>query len=195
VSLRLGILGGTFDPIHLGHLIVAEIARRLLRLDEVVFVPARVPPHKGSVATSPDRRFRMADLATTDNPGFRVSDVEIRREGPSYTIDTLRALRAEGPAGTEHFLLMGADSARDLASWKDHEVLLEESTVAVLGRPGVTESDLPPGLEDRVTFLDTPLVEISSTEIRRLVRRGESIRYLVTDPVESFIRSEGLYLS
>ena len=195
MSFRTGIFGGTFDPIHLGHLLLAEIARRLLRLDEVVFVPARIPPHKGAVPTSPERRKRMTDLATADNPGFRVSDLEIRREGPSYTIDTLRALKADGPTGAEHFLLMGADSARDLASWKDHQVLLEDSTVAVLARAGVADSDLPPALEGRVTRLDTPRLEISSTEIRRLVGRGDSIRYMVTDPVERFIRSEGLYLS
>ncbi len=195
MSLRLGIFGGTFDPIHLGHLLLAEVARRLLQLDELVFVPARVPPHKGEVPTSPQHRCHMARLATSDNPHFRVSELEIRRDGPSYTIDTLHALRAEGPPGAEHFLLMGADSARDLPSWKDHDVLLEESTVAVLGRSGIEASDLASGIGKRVRLLDTPRIEISSTDIRRLVRRGESVRYMVTQPVERFIRSEGLYLS
>jgi nicotinate-nucleotide adenylyltransferase len=195
MSLRLGIFGGTFDPVHLGHLLLAEIVHRLLRLDRVLFVPARVPPHKEGVPTSPEQRFRMTDLACADNPHFAVSDVELRRDGPSYTIETLRALKEASPPDTEHFLMMGADSARDLESWKAHEDLLDESTVVILERPGVGESDLPPSLETRATRLPTPSVEISSTEIRRLVRAGESIRYMVTDPVERFIRSQGLYLS
>jgi nicotinate-nucleotide adenylyltransferase len=192
VSLRLGVFGGTFDPIHLGHLILAEIAHYLLRLDRVLFVPARTPPHKGSTPTGPEHRIRMTRLATESNPHFAVSDVELRREGPSYTVDTLRTLRDENP-GAEHYLLMGADSARDLESWKDHEVLLEDSTVVVLGRPGVEASQLPPGVGRRATVLSTPHLEISSSEIRRLVRDGGPIRYLVPEPVESYIRSEGLY--
>ncbi len=194
MSLRLGILGGTFDPIHLGHLILAELARYLLRLDRVLFVPARIPPHKGESPTSPEHRLHMTRLATRDNPHFAVSDLELRREGPSYTVDTLRALRDESP-DAEHYLLMGADSARDLGSWKDHEVLLEGSTVVVLGRAGVESEDLPPDVSRRATLLSTPRLEISSSQIRHLVRDGGPIRYLVTEPVESYIRSEGLYRS
>jgi len=195
VSLRLGIFGGTFDPIHVGHLILAELTRYLLKLDRVVFVPARVPPHKGSDPTDPEYRYRMTDLACRDNPHFEVNDLELRRDGPSYTVETLRTFRGGTPEGTEHYLLMGADSARDLETWKDHEFLLEEATVVVLARPGVGPQDLPECVGERVTVLSTPRIEISSTEIRRLVREGASIRYLVTDPVERFIRSEGLYVS
>lgn len=194
MSLRLGIFGGTFDPIHLGHLIVVEIARYLLRLDRVLFVPARIPPHKGLTPTPPAHRYRMTCLATDDNPHFAVSDVELRREGPSYTVDTLRTLRDESPAGTEPYLLMGADSARDLETWKDVDVLLEESTVVVLDRPG-GGSDLPEKVRRHATLLSTPRIGISSSEVRRLVREGGTIRYLVTDPVESYIRSNGLYRS
>ncbi|HMB70269.1 MAG TPA: nicotinate-nucleotide adenylyltransferase, partial [bacterium] len=182
MSLRLGIFGGTFDPIHLGHLILAELARYLLRLDEVLFVPARIPPHKGNSCSGADHRIRMTRLATEDNPRFAVSDLELRREGPSYTVDTLRALRDQRP-GTEHYLLMGADSARDLESWKDHQVLLEDSTVVILGRPGVEEADLPPHVSRRTTVLSTPRFDISSSRIRGLVREGGPIRYLVPDPV------------
>ncbi len=192
MSLRLGVFGGTFDPIHLGHLILAEIARYLLALDRVLFIPARTPPHKGSTPTEPEHRLRMTHLATDSNPHFAVSEVELRREGPSYTVDTLRELRDENP-GAEHYLLMGADSARDLESWKDHQVLLEDSTVVVLGRPGVEATSLPPAVGRRATVLSTPHLEISSSEIRRLVRDGGTIRYLVPDNVESYIRSEGLY--
>lgn len=192
MSLRLGIFGGTFDPIHLGHLILAELARYLLRLDRVLFVPARIPPHKGSTPTDAEHRIRMTRLATEGNAHFAVSDIELGREGPSYTVDTLRALRELEP-DTEHYLLMGADSARDLESWKDHDVLLEDSTVVVLGRPGVEAVDLPPEVGRRTTVLSTPRFDISSSQIRGLVREGGPIRYLVTDPVESYIRSEGLY--
>jgi nicotinate-nucleotide adenylyltransferase len=194
LSLRLGVFGGTFDPIHLGHLLLAEIARQLLRLDRVFFVPARTPPHKGDVATSPEHRFRMTRLACADNPHFRVSDLELRREGPSYTVDTLRSLRREAPAGSEHYLLIGADSARDLETWKDHEVLLDESNVVVLARPGVNREDLPKELGARATMLAAPVVGISSSEIRRLIRAGESIRYQVTDSVERYIRAQRLYV-
>lgn len=170
------------------------MARVLLRLDQVLFVPARVPPHKDVVATSPEHRYRMTSLATMSNPHFAVSDVELRRDGPSYTVDTLRHVRENSPPETEHYLLMGADSARDLEKWKDSDVLLEESTVVVLDRPGV-EQDLPARVRASARLLPTPRLEISSTDIRRRVRAGESIRYQVLDPVESYIRSAGLYCS
>jgi nicotinate-nucleotide adenylyltransferase len=195
VSFRLGIFGGTFDPIHLGHLLVAEVTRCLLRLDRVMFVPSRVPPHKGEVSTPAETRYRMVTLACESNPFFGVSDHELRRQGPSYTIETLRAFREEFPAETEHYLMIGADSARDFESWQAFEELLEESTVVVMGRPGVTASQLPERVGARTQYLSTPLIEISSSSVRRTVREGGSIRYMVTDPVEEFIRSERLYLS
>jgi nicotinate-nucleotide adenylyltransferase len=193
VSLRVGIFGGTFDPIHLGHLVLAELTHEALGLDRVVFVPARVPPHKGDAGASPEHRFRMTDLAVRDNPHFEVSDVEIRRDGPSYTVETLRRFREEHPGGTEHYLMMGADSARDLESWRDHEEILHGSTVVVMGRPGVERQQLPAPVAARATVVPTPLLEISSTEIRRRVRDGDTIRYLVVEPVEKYIRSQGLY--
>jgi nicotinate-nucleotide adenylyltransferase len=193
VSSRVGVFGGTFDPIHLGHLITAEAARRLLALTRVLFVPARVPPHKRKVATPPEQRHHMVVLACADNPHFAVSDVEMHRGGPSYTIETLRALGSDYPAGTEFFLIMGADSVLEIASWKDSDALLAAANVVVLGRPGYELQELPTALADRITVLSTPLVEISSTDIRRLAREGESIRYLVTDSVADYIRSAGLY--
>jgi nicotinate-nucleotide adenylyltransferase len=195
VSLRVGIYGGTFDPVHLGHLLLAELTREALRLDRVVFVPARVPPHKGGGEAPPEHRYQMTGLAVEDNPDFEVSDVEIRRDGPSYTVDTLRRLREIAPAGTEHYLMMGADSARDLETWREHDALLRDSTVVVMGRPGVDLADLPGPVARRTTWLPTPLIEISSSEIRRRVRGGRTIRYLVAEPVERYIRSQGLYAS
>ncbi|HMB68735.1 MAG TPA: nicotinate-nucleotide adenylyltransferase [bacterium] len=195
MSLRLGIFGGTFDPVHLGHLILAELTRGLLGLDRILFVPARMSPHKRGADASPEHRFRMTGIAVKDNPHFEVSDVEIRREGPSYTVDTLRSLRGKNPPDTEHYLLLGADSARDLESWREHEELLDGSKVVILGRPGTEDRELPGAVASRATVLSTPLIEISSSEIRRRVRAGETIRYLVTEPVESYIRSQGLYAS
>lgn len=195
MSLRLGIFGGTFDPIHLGHLIVAEITRGLLGLDRVVFVPARMSPHKRGAGAPPEHRYRMTGIAVEDNPSFEVSDIEIRREGPSYTVDTLRTLRGQSPPDTEHYLLLGADSARDLESWREHEELLRDSKVVILGRPGVDDRELPGTVASRATVLSTPLIGISSSEIRRRVRAGETIRYLVTAAVERYIRSQGLYAS
>lgn len=196
MSLRVGIFGGTFDPIHWGHLVVAEQARDQLRLDRVLFVPARTPPHKRDAAAGADHRFRMTHLATEDHPQFAVSDLELRREGPSYTIDTLRALQAADAAGgARHYLLLGADSARDLEQWREFDTLLEDTCVVVLRRPGTGPQDLPPRVGSRATFLSTPLLEVSSREIRRLVREGRTVRYLVPAPVETYIRTEGLYRS
>jgi len=195
VSLRLGIFGGTFDPVHLGHLVVAELTRGLLGLDRILFVPAWMSPHKQGADASPEHRLRMTGIAVEDNPGFEVSDVEIRREGPSYTVDTLRSLCGTNPPGTEHYLLLGADSARDLESWREHEELLHRSKVVILGRPGTEIRELPGTVAARATVLSTPLIGISSSEIRRRVRAGETIRYLVTEPVERYIRSQGLYAS
>jgi nicotinate-nucleotide adenylyltransferase len=135
----------------------------------------------------------MVALACAGNPRFEISDLEIRREGPSYTVDTLRELRKACPPDAELYLMMGADSARDLGSWKDHETVLEESNVVVLGRPGAERDSISPAVGRRVTFLPTPLIEVSSTDIRRRAAAGESIRYMVTDDVEKYIRSEMLY--
>ncbi|MFN8176479.1 MAG: nicotinate-nucleotide adenylyltransferase [bacterium] len=191
----VGIFGGTFDPIHVGHLIAAEQAQDLLHLDRVLFVPARVPPHKAAASASAEHRYRMTSLAVEGNPHFAVSDLELRREGPSYTVETLRSVRANAPADTRHYLLLGADSARDLEQWKDHEALLGDATVVVLERQGIGRADLPPSVGRRATFLSTPRLDISSSEIRRLVRVGGTVRYLVPAPVETYIRSEGLYRS
>ena len=195
MSLKVGIFGGTFDPIHIGHLILAEQARDRLRLDRVLFVPARVPPHKQTAAAHADHRYRMACLATEDHPHFAVSDLELRREGPSYTVDTLRVLKAEAPEDAQHYLLLGADSARDLEQWKSFETLLGSATVVVMGRPGVGQEDLPASVGRQATYLSTPLLGISSSGIRRLVREGGTVRYLVPAAVEAYIRSEGLYRS
>ena len=192
MSERWGLLGGTFDPIHWGHLLLAEITRQILNLHKVFFIPARIPPHKGNVRASSEQRYQMARLACEGNPYFEVSDVEIRREGPSYTVDTLRSFRIRN-ANAEIYLIMGADSAQDLGSWKDHETILEQSNVVVLGRSSVGKDVVSTRLGARITILPTPLIELSSSDIRRQVHAGGSIRYMVTESVEKYIRAENLY--
>lgn len=193
MTLRLGIFGGTFDPIHVGHLIVAEVARQILQLHRVLFVPARIPPHKKQIPTPPESRLAMVRLACAGNPHFEVSDVELEREGPSYTVDTIQMIRRQSAPDTHLFLLIGADSARDFPTWKHHEAILADANVVVMGRPGTEIDSVSPTFGHRMTFLPTPLIELSSSEIRRLAHEGGSIRYMVTDAVESYIRSENLY--
>lgn len=192
MSERWGLFGGTFDPIHWGHLLLAEITRQILNLHKVFFIPARMPPHKGNVHASSEQRYQMARLACEGHPHFEVSDVEIRREGPSYTVDTLRSFRIRN-ANAEIYLIMGADSAQDLGSWKDHETILEQSNVVVLGRSGVGGDAVSSRLGARITILPTPFIELSSSDIRRQVHAGRSIRYMVTESVEKYIRAENLY--
>ncbi len=195
-----GIMGGTFDPIHFGHLVLAEKAREAFQLQKVVFVPAAVPPHKiGEVTTSAENRLKMVELATEDNPFFEVSAVELEREGPSYSIDTIRQLKAIYP-GEEAALIMGFDSLLELHSWKDYHQLLEEALIITAFRPGYPilrdEDHWPAFLQpfrNRILRLEAPLLDISSTWLRVELMDDRSIRYLVPDPVRRFIREKRIY--
>jgi nicotinate-nucleotide adenylyltransferase len=186
--VRLGILGGTFDPIHLGHLRAAESAREALALESVAFVPAHVPPHRAQTAASARDRFAMVALATAGNPRFGVSDVELERAGPSYTVDTLRELRAKTP-GAELVLIVGGDTFPEMGTWRDHETVFSLATVAVVGRPGAAA--LPDG--SRAVTVEGVGLPISSSEIRCRVAQRRSIRYLVADAVAEYIEKRGLY--
>ena len=198
---RLGIFGGTFDPIHLGHLVIAEEARASLDLDGVLFIPARVSPFKlGQATASADNRLRMVELAIADNPAFQASRLEIEREGPSYTVDTLRQLRAFYGPQPELFLLMGTDSLATIASWHEAQELVKLAWIAAYARPGVpldlVELDRQvPGLAAATRLLDDVKLDISSTDIRSRVRAERTIRYLVPPSVEAYIRQHGLYLA
>jgi len=189
--MRIGIFGGTFDPPHLGHLIAAADAYAALGLDAVLFVPAAVQPLKRDrVRTSARCRLAMVRAAVADDARFEVDDLELRRAGPSYTVDTLEELTARfGRA--ELFLLVGADVTTELARWHRPERILELATLAVLDRGGeeVHELSAAPVVRVPVTRVD-----ISATEIRRRIAAGESIRYLVPDAVREVIRREGLYV-
>ncbi len=193
MTRRLGLFGGTFDPPHLGHLALAEWARDELKLDRVVFMPAARPPHKrGRVRTPTAARLAMARLAVRGHRGFEVSALEAGRRGPSYTVDTLRALRDRSP-GAEWFLLLGQDSLAELASWKDPEALVRLATPVVAARPGARARRAARVFGRRVVWLDNPGIEVSSSGIRERVRRGRSIRYLVPDAVARYIARAGLY--
>ncbi len=187
---RLGIFGGTFDPIHLGHLVIAERARSDLALDLLLFVVAGDPPHKQSVVASAQDRLRMVQLATRDNPCFAVSDIEVRRAGHSYTVDTLRELREDRPRA-DFFFLLGSDSLSDLPAWHVPEDIAALATLAVVPRPG-WESGGYEGLGS-VVLVNCPQLDISSSAVRAMFRSGHSARYLVPDPVLEYVAERGLY--
>ncbi len=190
--LRLGILGGTFDPIHLGHLRLAEEARAKLGLDRVLLVPAAAQPLKAQgLAAGAEDRLAMARLAAAPFPWIEVSDIEVRRPPPSYTIDTLRAIRAERQ-DAELFFVIGADAARDLPRWFQVGELLRLATFVVATRPGF-ELVAPPPLRDRLRTLEIEALPISSTEVRRLLHAGGDVSRLLPAPVLAYIRERGLY--
>jgi nicotinate-nucleotide adenylyltransferase len=194
---RIGVMGGTFDPIHNGHLVTADEARYAHGLDEVIFVPAGAPWQKSHTEVAPaEDRYLMAIIATSNDPGFGVSRLEIEREGPTYTLDTLRALRGRHP-GDELFFITGADAILQILTWREPEAVLREARFIAATRPGYDldrlEKELPVGLEDRVSIMEIPALAISSTDIRRRVREGRPIRYLLPPGVATYIERRGLY--
>jgi nicotinate-nucleotide adenylyltransferase len=190
---RIGIMGGTFDPLHLGHLVTAEQARADLALDEVVFIPAGRPWQKTRRVTGTEHRYLMTVLATAANPAFSVSRMEIEREGASYTVDTLRSLRAELPHD-ELYFVTGADAILTILTWKDAEECLQHAAFVAATRPGHDLSDLEhEGLRDQVIQLDVPALAISSTDVRERFAAGRSVRYLIPREIEEYARKHGLY--
>jgi nicotinate-nucleotide adenylyltransferase len=187
-------MGGTFDPIHIAHLIVAELALGMLGLERIIFVPSARPPHKSENEVSPiEHRLEMVRLAIEGNPRLSLSDLELRRPEPSYTVDTIRQFRQElGPEERISFI-MGADSLAQLATWKEPNELAASCELVVFSRPGADISIADPGLGDAVRVLETPLIEVSSSDIRERVRSGLSIRYLVPDRVIAYIEEKNLY--
>ncbi len=199
--MRLGILGGTFDPIHLGHLLLAEQAREELALDRVLLIPASRPPHKpGAPITPYSDRFAMLSLALEGTTGLIASELEREDLRPSYTVDTLRRLATLEPEA-ELWLLLGADSLRDLPAWREPEEIMRLARLAVYARPSEEEPNLAPAdpaLADpppQATELSGPRLRLASTEIRARVAAGRSIRFLVPPAVERYIHEHGLYLA
>lgn len=197
MARRLGLLGGTFDPIHIGHLIIASHAAEALDLEYVLFMPAHDPPHKaGDHIASTEDRVAMTKLAIAGDDRFEFSDYDLRRSAPSFTSDLLERLVHDMP-GQELFFIAGADSLKDFPTWNKPQRILDLAQLAIAARPGTEINDLMlhsmPNLRARTRFFDAPLIDISSSCIRERVRNGASIRYLVTDSVEQHIRDRGLY--
>ncbi len=190
--MRIGIYGGSFDPVHYGHLLLAESAREQLKLDKVLLMPAATAPHKRGQESAPAKsRIEMLELAIGGHAALEISRLEIDRGGVSYTVDTLSTLRAEHP-GAELILLVGGDTLADMPNWKDPEKVVSLARIAVVDRPGISmEAVELPGAE--LLCVEMPRIDLSSREIRSHVARGESIRYRLPRGVEQYILHAGLY--
>ncbi len=198
--MKIGVLGGTFDPVHAGHLSLAGEARAILDLDEVVFIPAGQPWLKeGMPVTAVEHRLQMVRLAIAGGPYFRLSTMEIERPGPSYTVDTIAELRAKLGPGAEIFFIMSWDSLAGFPQWREPGRVITMCSLVVAPRPGcqrpdpiALEKDVP-GISRRVIMMDRPEIDISASEIRERLARGLSIRHLVPEAVEGYIKQHKLY--
>lgn len=196
----LGIMGGTFDPIHYGHLIAAECARVEYALERVIFVPAKTPPHKDAAGIlDGDDRYFMVKIAVKDNPAFEVSDLELKRGGISYTVDTVRHFQSQYP-GIDIYFIMGLDSLLIIDTWKDVDQILSICRFIVVTRPGYNmdndeelKAKLPRDLWERLFFMQIPGLDISSSDIRYRIGAGKPIKYMLPPEVESYIRKNRIY--
>ena len=198
--MKLGVFGGTFDPIHLGHLYIAEEAREHLGLDEVLFIPAGQPWLKSTQRiTEAHHRLTMAELAVAENPYFKVTDMEVRRAGPTYTVDTLELLRASRGKEWEFYLILGLDALKEFNKWQKAEQIMDLATIVGMTRPGVDNFDPEPleavkkGSSEKVLVVHGPSVDISGTDIRLRVTNGMTIKYRVPTAVEAYIYKHRLY--
>ncbi len=198
--MKIGLMGGTFNPIHIGHLIIAEHIRTFAGLDKVVFIPTGHPPHKDEKElVSAEHRYNMVKIAIDDNPYFEASRIEIDRVGSTYTIDTVEELKKTYPED-EFFFLIGGDTLDELLKWKNHEKLLKTTQFILVGRSGVDEEKINKTIkkykeeyDSSITYVKGPLIEISSTTIRDYLEREISIKYLVEKKVEKYIMEMELY--
>ncbi|MCD9023050.1 nicotinate-nucleotide adenylyltransferase [Cohnella silvisoli] len=193
---RIGLLGGTFDPVHIGHLLAAQAAQEAAKLDEVWFVPTLIPPHKPQPGADSGARRRMLEAAIAGNPAFRVEDIELRREGISYTIDTVITLQESFPE-VMFYWIVGSDMVKDLPNWRKIDELAERLAFVGLERPDQPGDDslLPSFIRRRLLRAAMPPMGISSSEIRRRLKEGRSVRYMIPDAVLEIIRKDGLYES
>lgn len=196
---RLGIMGGTFDPIHFGHLVVANEVLNIYGLDEIIFVPAGNPPHKRGICTNSRDRYIMTYLATLSNSRFSVSDIEIKNAGKSYTSNTLKEFHRTY-ADTEFYFITGTDAVIDLPTWHEPEELLKLCKIISVSRPGVDKKDLELKIEEirknlngHIELLQIPMLYISSTDIRERFKKGVSAKYLLPESVEQYIIKNNLY--
>jgi nicotinate-nucleotide adenylyltransferase len=193
---RIGLMGGTFDPIHHGHLVAAEQARWQFELDQVLFVPTGQPWQKPVGVSPAQDRYQMTLIATASNPAFSVSRTEIDHPGPTYTVDTLRRLRGELGDQTQLYFITGADAVLHILTWKDREEVLALAEFIAATRPGYDLAKLAerlPAPRERLHLMEIPMLAISSTEIRARVARGAPIQYLVPDGVVQYVMDKGLY--
>jgi nicotinate-nucleotide adenylyltransferase len=195
---RTGILGGTFDPIHCGHIDVARAAQEALGLTEIVVITSSVPPHRPAPVASSYHRFAMAALAVSGRPGWRVSDIELKSTAPSYTISTLRRFHEDGYSADELFFLIGADAFAEIESWREYPRVLELARFVVVTRPGfevAVPRGLPADVGERIVPIDAPTADVSATVIRQRMASGKSIAGLVPPLVRQHIEQHGLYTS
>lgn len=201
-AVRVGIMGGTFDPVHQGHLVTAEAARSEFKMNKVVFVPSGQPPHKkGLNISNKEHRYIMTVLATAANPFFEVSRTEIDRPGESFAIDTVRYIRSKMQPDSELYFITGADAIMEIVTWKDVEELFENCSFIAATRPGFNLNEmkqklkkkLPPESLARIIPLEVPAMAISSTDIRERVKQKRTIKYLLPESVENFIQKNDLY--
>lgn len=201
--MKLGVLGGTFDPIHNGHIAAAVAAQTALHLDQVTLIPSHIPPHRHDpLGATSEQRYDMAKLAAAGHPDWTASRIEVDRQGPSYTFDTLSALGAS--QGTQIFFIIGADAFAEIATWSRYPGVLDLAHFVVVSRPGITLDSLRervpsaftdrPSTKTRVILVEAATPDVSSTDIRRRIRAGESLSGLVPDSVANYIRTHRLYL-
>jgi nicotinate-nucleotide adenylyltransferase len=195
--MRIALFGGTFDPIHYGHLLCAEEVREAFGFESIWFIPSARPPHKPEEAqrASPEDRYRMVCLAIAENPAFHVSRTELDREGKSYAIDTVREFLADYGADAEIYWILGADSLIEFEIWRDYRLLLDLCRFIAVTRPRYDLNRLPEIVRGRVHLFEMTEIGISSTGIRQAIQEGRSIRYRTPPPVEQYIRERGLYRS
>ena len=187
-SEKIALFGGTFDPVHHGHLIIAQAVIEEAGLDRVIFVPSARPPHKNrDIMFTAEDRFRMLSLALNGNPRFILSDMEIKRKGPSYTIDTIREFKSSFTLNTKLYFLVGMDNLFEMETWKDPSEIIAECVILAADRACRQGREIPDWLSGRVQNVMTPLIEISSSDIRRRLREGKSVRYLVPEAVNEMI--------
>ena len=198
---RYGIMGGTFNPIHTGHLVVAEEVRCEFKLDKVIFMPTGIPPHKvGGEVASGEHRYEMTLLATVTNPYFEISRLELDRQGITYTVDTMTTLKDIYKDEVELYFITGADSLLQLHKWKDSDKILEVCKIVAATRPGYDLGDMEDKLKelnevnkDQISTITTPGLQISSTDIRNRIKEGNTIKYLLPESVEVYIKKYNLY--
>ena len=191
--MKICLFGGTFDPPHIGHLLIAQTVCEAENFDKILFIPAYIPPHK-NVTTSIEDRVAMVKLAIRDNPHFECSDVDIIRQGVSYTIDSIQDIKKRsGLSSDEIYYLIGSDSLIDFKNWKNPREILNESKVIVAIRPGFRPSDIPHWILQKVHFANIPRFELASSKIRTRWVKGLTIRYMVTLPIWEYINDNSLY--